>query len=77
MFLEIILHAQVLDLLTFQTPKFSANHINICFWDSIAKVVILHPAFEMLKGVNEKRCKIVIHLLYLLVIERFIKKSFI
>ena len=30
-----------LHLLTFQTPKFSANHINICFWDYIAKVVML------------------------------------
>jgi len=27
--------------LTFQTPKFSANHIIICFWDYIAKVVML------------------------------------
>jgi hypothetical protein len=31
----------MLHLLTFQTSKFSANHIHICFWDYIAKVVML------------------------------------
>jgi hypothetical protein len=25
-----------LHLFTFQTPKFSANHVYICFWDYIA-----------------------------------------
>jgi len=43
--LRLVIHDQIksyiLHLLTFQTPKFSANHINICFWDSIAKVVML------------------------------------
>ena len=28
-----------LHLFSFQTPKFSANHIIICFWDYIAWVV--------------------------------------
>ncbi len=30
-----------LHLFSFKTPKFSANHIIICFWDSIAWVVML------------------------------------
>jgi hypothetical protein len=28
-----------LHLFSFETPKFSANHIDICFWDYIAWVV--------------------------------------
>lgn len=39
--LDNFLEIYSLHLLTFQTPKFSANHINICFWDYIAKVVML------------------------------------
>jgi hypothetical protein len=30
----------ILHLFSFKTPKFSANHIIICFWDYIAWVVM-------------------------------------
>ena len=30
---------QLLHLFSLETPKFSANHIIICFWDYIARVI--------------------------------------
>ena len=31
-----LLYISFLHLFSFETPKFSANHIDICFWDYIA-----------------------------------------
>ena len=36
-----LFNVRELHLFSFKTPKFSANHIIICFWDSIAWVVML------------------------------------
>ena len=36
---DFIIYEMVLHLFSFETPKFSANHIIICFWDYIAWVI--------------------------------------